>query len=172
MQPTINLAAIPVLLQTTQELLRSLLGALPDETTKWRPAPGEWCINEVLGHMIEGEQRGFAGRIRHILAEEHHICHTWEPAQVAQARRDHEKSALTLLQEFAQLREASVAMVAGLQPAQLTKTGEHPKVGTLTVSDLLYEWVYHDLNHCKQIESNVLALLWPQMGNAQRFYQA
>ena len=30
----------------------------------WRPAPGEWSANECVGHLIEAERRGFAGRIR------------------------------------------------------------------------------------------------------------
>ena len=34
----------------------------------WRPEPGEWSANECVGHMIEAERRGFAGRIRRILA--------------------------------------------------------------------------------------------------------
>ena len=49
------------------------------------------------------------------------------------------------------------------------RSGRHPKVGSLTVSDVLHEWVHHDRNHLKQIMSNVQALAWPHMGNAQRF---
>ena len=41
-----------------------------DEGGRWRPAPGEWCANEVVGHLIEAERRGFAGRIRRILASD------------------------------------------------------------------------------------------------------
>ena len=170
MANTIQFEAIPALLQTTPELLRMLLAALPADVTRFRPAPGEWCINEVIGHLIEGEQRGFAGRIRLILAEEHHRCRTWDPDQVARQRGDLEKQSDELLQEFTNLRKESMALVLALQPAQLTKRGTHPKIGTLTVSDLLYEWAYHDLNHLKQIESNVMAMLWPQMSNAQQFY--
>ena len=33
----------------------------------WRPEPGEWSANECVGHLIEAERRGFAGRIRTIL---------------------------------------------------------------------------------------------------------
>ena len=33
----------------------------------WRPAPGEWSANECVGHLIEAERRGFAGRIRRIV---------------------------------------------------------------------------------------------------------
>jgi len=31
---------------------------------------------------------------------------------------------------------------------------------------------YHDRNHFKQIESNVMAWFWPQLGNAQGFSRA
>jgi hypothetical protein len=162
---------ITALLRATPELLRTLLTATPVAATTWDPAPGEWSINAVIGHLIEAERRGFAGRIQHILTEAHHRCQSWEPAEVAQSRRDHAKPVQTLLAEFTQLRTASLAMVATLEPTHLTRWGEHPQVGQLTVNDLLHEWVYHDLNHLKQIESNLLALLWPDLHNAQRFYQ-
>lgn len=162
---------IAELLRATPELLRTLLAATPVVATTWCPAPGEWSINAVIGHLIEAEARGFAGRIQHILTAAHHRCQTWEPDEVAQSRRDHEKPVQVLLAEFAQLRTSSLALVATLQPDHLARTGEHPKVGQLTINDLLHEWVYHDLNHLKQIESNLLALLWPALNNAQQFYQ-
>ena len=48
-------------------VLRSELTALPPAALAWHPAPGEWCTKDVLGHLIEAERRGFAGRIRIIL---------------------------------------------------------------------------------------------------------
>ena len=35
----------------------------------YRPIPGSWCPNEVVGHLIEAEKRGFAWRIRLMIAE-------------------------------------------------------------------------------------------------------
>ena len=54
---------MPIVLQAEFE-------AAPGELLRWRPAPEEWCVLEVVGHLIETEERGFAGRIRTILAEE------------------------------------------------------------------------------------------------------
>jgi DinB superfamily len=162
---------IIALLRATPALLHTLLATLPATITQVRPAPGEWCINEVIGHLIEAEQRGFAGRMRLILTEAHHRCQTWDPDQVARARRDQEKPVTILLAEFHQIRATSLELVHTLQPEQLTRAGEHPTVGVLTVSDLLHEWVYHDLNHLKQIESCVMASFWDQLHNAQKFYQ-
>ena len=135
----------------------------------WRPAPGEWCTNEVVGHLIEAEQRGFAGRIRTILAEDRPKLVAWDQPAVAAARRDCEKSGLALAAEFRTLRTASLELVKGLRAADLDRAGSHPEVGELRIRDLLGEWVHHDRNHIRQLLANTQARVWPQMGNAQRF---
>ncbi|MFZ1060064.1 MAG: DinB family protein [Candidatus Rokuibacteriota bacterium] len=157
------------LLSVIPVVLRGELAALPPAVVGWHPAPGEWCAKEVLGHLIEAEKRGFAGRIRIILDGDSPKLETWDQARVASDRRDCEHAVEQLLDEFARLREASVTLVAGLEDADLQRGGHHPKVGFLRVADLLHEWVHHDRNHLKQILANVQALVWPHMGNAQRF---
>ena len=32
--------------------------ALSPTVLRWHPAPGEWCVLSVLGHLIEAEERG------------------------------------------------------------------------------------------------------------------
>ena len=157
------------LLESVAATIRAECAALPDDVLAWHPAPGEWCVKEVLGHLIESERRGFAGRIRIILASDTPALATWDQNEVARARRDCERDATTLVDEFARLRLESVALVAGLGSADLGRGGHHPKVGLLRVADLLHEWVHHDRNHLRQMLANVQALAWPHMGNARRF---
>jgi len=59
--------------------------------------------------------------------------------------------------------------VRSLESSQLTRSGEHPRVGRLTIDELLHEWVHHDGNHLQQALGNVQAYVWPHMGNARRF---
>jgi hypothetical protein len=150
-------------------MIRAELEALPDDALAWHPAPGEWCAKEILGHLIESETRGFAGRIRIILARDTPTFETWDQPAVARARRDCERDARALLDEFGRLRHDSVALVAGLDGAALERGGRHPTVGFLAVGDLLQEWVHHDRNHLRQLLANIQALAWPHMGNARRF---
>jgi hypothetical protein len=135
----------------------------------WRSAPGEWCANEVVGHLIEAEQRGFAGRIRTILAEDRPKLVPWDQPAVAAARHDCDKTGTALAAEFRALRTASLELVRKLRPADLDRVGVHPAVGELSIRDLLGEWVHHDRNHVRQLLANTQARVWPQMGNAQRF---
>lgn len=139
----------------------------------WRPAPGEWSANECVGHLIEAERRGFAGRIRQILAADRPdippSLEAWDPPVVAEARRDHLRPAAELAVEFAELRRDGVALVRGLSAEDRSRVGIHPEVGELRVDELLGEWVHHDRNHLRQMLAVTQARVWGQMGNARRF---
>jgi DinB family protein len=157
------------LLESAAAAIRAEFAALPDELLEWHPAPGEWCAKEVLGHLIESERRGFAGRIRLILAGDEPSLEAWDQGAIARARRDCERSAAALIAELDALRRDSATLVAGLREADLERGGRHPKVGRLRVGDLLHEWVHHDRNHLRQLLANTQAAAWPHMGNARRF---
>lgn len=162
-------AEIAVLLPATVAQLGAELAALPERVLAWHPAPGEWCVKDVLGHLIEAERRGFAGRIRIMLGADTPALERWDPPAVAAARGDCAKPASALLEELAALREDSATLVGRLLAADLERDGHHPTVGRLRVRDLLQEWVHHDRNHVRQALANVQAYVWPAMGNAQKF---
>ncbi len=146
--------------------------SLPEAILTWHPAAGEWCVKEVIGHLIEAERRGFAGRVRIVCGADAPVLEGWDPAEVARARRDCVKSVDALLGELLALREDGAALAARLRPEDFARTGRHPKVGDLSVRDVVQEWVHHDRNHLKQIVANVQAYAWPHMGNAQKFTTA
>lgn len=158
-------------LRTTAAMLRTELTALPAPVSSWHPAPGEWCIKETLGHLIEAEQRGFAGRIRIILGSHDPQLAAWDQVALARERHDCDRDLAALLDEFTQLRDASFVLVARLQDTELERGGNHPAVGYMRIADLLYEWMYHDYNHVRQMLANVQSFVWPHLGNTQRFYQ-
>jgi DinB superfamily len=142
----------------------------------WRPAPGEWSASECVGHLIEAERRGFAGRIRTILGGVRPVgsftpplLETWDPPAVAAARHDETRPPAELADEFAALRAASLDLVRSLESADLGRSGIHPEVGELRVHELLGEWVHHDRNHIRQMLAVTQSRVWDQMGNARTF---
>src|SRR5215212_6194823 len=82
----------------------------------WRPAPGEWSANECLGHVIEADRRGFAGRIGRILAEDGVAEVGWDQIAVAASRRDNDRSVAAMLEEFRTGRDAGIRLVRRLEP--------------------------------------------------------
>ena len=157
------------LLLASMETLRREAEELGDEALSWHPAEGEWCVNEVVGHLIEAEERGFRGQIGRIIAEPGRKLIDWDPPEVTKGRRDCEKDGMALLRMLEQDRAQGVRLIGTLTSDQLLLTGEHPLVGTLSVIDLLHEWVHHDRNHVKQALSITQSYVWQHMGNARRF---
>ncbi|TMB95638.1 MAG: DinB family protein [Chloroflexi bacterium] len=147
----------------------STLEALTPELASWHPAAGEWCVNEVVGHVIEAEKNGFAGRIQVILGSDEPALPSWDRDGIAKKRNDCARDPKALARELVELRGLSVQLVRSLRPEQFQRGGTHPEVGRLTVKDLMHEWVHHDGNHLRQSLANVQAYVWPHMGNARRF---
>ena len=53
----------------------------------------------------------------------------------------------------------------------MKRSGVHPKVGKITVEELVTEWAFHDLGHLKQILEIKRFALFPKIGNMRAFYQ-
>jgi DinB family protein len=154
------------LLETSGRAFTSMLDSLPPEAAQWHPKPGEWCVNECAGHIVEAERRGFAGRIKTILGADEPHLETWDQ-EVQQERKYCERSPSELRDELAAARKESVTMVRALKPENMSRGGMHPGVGRLTVNEVLHEWVHHDGNHLKQALTNVQEYVWSHVGNAQ-----
>lgn len=162
-------AQVAVFLRAAGDHIVRELTALGDDWARWRPAPDEWSANECLGHIIEADRRGFAGRIGRILATDGLTEHGWDQIAVAAARRDNERTVAEILAEFRIGRDAAIGLVESVRAADLDRFAVHDRVGRVSVGDLLHEWVFHDRNHIRQLLANTQARAWPAMGNARRF---
>jgi len=155
-------------LEATCALIEAELKALGDDAS-WHHADGEWCAREVVGHLIEAEKRGFAGRIRIILDHDQPKLQAWDQDAVEKQRNDCARVTDSLWMEFMGVRHDSVNLVRGLKPSDLDRGGLHPKVGELKVRGLLHEWISHDRNHTKQLLAIAQERVWPFMANSQKF---
>ena len=163
---------IAAMLRAAAIMLEAEFAALPAELAGWHPKPDEWCIKQVLGHLIQTEETGFAGRIRFVLANDEPRLDALDQDEEAQKRSDCARDAGGLLREFVSLRRESCALVAGLSSADLQRGGWHPDIGFVRVDELLHEWVYHDRDHIQQMMKNIQAYTWENLGATQKFYLA
>ena len=170
--PPLNIPEIATMLRAFPAALLAEVGVLPEPVLVWRPRPDEWCVKEVIGHLIEAEERGFVSRVRTLLVAADPLFASWDPPTIARLRRDDERPAGELLNAFLEARLASAVLVESVTEADLARGGTHPVVGRLTIGDLLGEWVHHDREHLRQIMANVQGYVWHQMGGARRFTRA
>jgi hypothetical protein len=163
---------VATFLLSTPVVLRELLHALPAGAATWHPGAGKWCIQEVVGHLVEADTRDFVGRIRLMLDQDEPRLTVNDQEEVARKRHDCDKNLDDLLDEFSTVRGASVSLVSALKGGELRRGGVHPKIGHLRITHLLHDWIYHDLNHISQIRANLQGVLWAHLGNMQKFYQS
>lgn len=150
MQYDIKLAT--QVLSRTPGVLRAMLAGLSDEWTHTNYGNDTFSPYDVIGHLITGERTDWLARTRMIL--EHGTSRPFEPYdRYAQFERSAGTSLEQLLDEFQSLREANLAALdeLGLTQQQLALKGTHPKLGQVTLENLLATWVAHDLNHIAQI---------------------
>ena len=144
-------------LARTPATLRELLAGLPSPWTSANEGPDTWSPQDVVGHLIHGEETDWIPRAKIILTKGE--SQAFEPFdRFAQARRFAGWSLARLLDRFGELRADGIATLRGwrLTPAQLALLGRHPELGQVTLSQLLASWVVHDLGHIAQI-SRVMA---------------
>jgi hypothetical protein len=171
MTKPLDLNAIITSLRTTPFVLRALGKGLSGQASAWHPGVGKWCVKEVVGHLIEEDKRDFVGRIRLMLDQEEPRLAVTDQEAIGRMRHDCDKRLDDLLEEFNPVRAESIAFASELKDTELHRGGIHPRIGHIRISNLLHEWIYHDLNHLRQIGTNVQSFLWPHLGNMQGFYR-
>ncbi len=107
-----------------------------DGDLRTRPAAGEWSVIECLGHMADSELVTSA-RYRWVLAEDEPPLQSWDQEAWA-ARFDHtHDDPATLLDLFAALRHANVALWQRTPAADRARSGIHAERGPESM-DLLF----------------------------------
>ena len=116
-----------------------------------RPAEGDWSVLECLGHMADSELVTSA-RYRWVLAEDEPPLQGWDQEAWA-ARFDHtHDDPATLLDLFAALRHANVALWQRTPPADRARSGIHAERGPESFELLFRLQAGHGRVHRAQAE--------------------
>jgi hypothetical protein len=152
-----DLELTAALLARTPATLNALLRALPAAWTHANEGEGTWNPYSIVGHLLHGERTDWMPRARMILdSGETKAFSRFD--RLAQERESQGKSLEGLLDEFARERASNLDQLRELHltPADLARSGLHPTLGSVTLSQLLATWAAHDMTHLHQL-SRVLA---------------
>lgn len=136
----------------TPATLSSLLEGLADAWIRGVEGPDTFSPFDVVGHLIDGEEKDWMARARIILDRGPNPA--FEPFDRYRHRtRNPDRSLGSLLDEFATLRAANIELLRSwhLTAADLDLPGVHPTLGRVTLRELLATWVVHDLGHIAQV---------------------
>ena len=151
------------LMGATPRILEALVGATAPDILTRPPAPESWSAGQVLDHLRHVETRVIGPRIRQMLREDDPLLGPVPPAETGGGPRE-------ALDAWRQARAENLALLRGLTPDQLARTGRHARYGTLTVREHAVEWAYHDLDHLRQLLAALQAALYPDIGPFRALY--
>ena len=130
------------------------LRAIPDARAGHRYAPDKWSIREMVGHLSDAE-RIFAYRaLRIARGDETPLPGFDENSFVSRARLD-DRSFAGLIDEYAAVRAASVALFDSLFPEEWTRRGIASDKG-VSVRALAWITAGHELHHLEILRARYL----------------
>jgi DinB family protein len=150
------LESVQAVLSTTPERWQRLVSTLPIDLLVRPPVAGEWSALNCLQHLLNAERVLFPVRLRAFLAGQD--FGDFDPHQ-----QPEDLDSLTpeqLVAMFVQYRQESLVLLTHLKDDDLKRTVQHPKLGTVTLAEMLHTWASHDLMHTVQAER---ALMQPFM---------
>jgi hypothetical protein len=100
-------------LRATPVVLRVLVAEVNDAQLRQRPAPGEWAIIEVVGHLADTEERAL-DRVGRMLAEDTPYLEPFNQEALAEERHYLDLGLNQELARLEQLRGEHVAVLEAL----------------------------------------------------------
>jgi hypothetical protein len=144
----------------TPRRLADIVTMTPDDVLRRRPEAGEWSALEVVHHLVDCERLVFPVRIRAMLGGASEI-----PAVDEHAMTWHlDRPAGEVVETFAGLRAATVALLATITGPDLERRAVHEDYGPVTIGHKVHYLAAHDLAHLQQIERAVMQPLIPGAG--------
>ena len=142
------LPTVTSILSTTPSRWVSMVETLPAELLSMRPAPKEWSAMECLVHIMDTEMV-FKTRLAAFL--EGCDFPGYNP-DLQKSRFNAGQAAPDLAQEFARMREESLASLHSLTSSDLDRHARHAELGMVSLQMMINEWAGHDLMHTVQAE--------------------
>ncbi|HZC04508.1 MAG TPA: DinB family protein [Ktedonobacterales bacterium] len=140
------------LMRRTPPTLTALLRGLPDMWTRANEGPDTWSAYDIVGHLLHTEESDWMERARIIL--DHGEARPFDTVNRTAMFEKYQAFSLDqLLMAFERARTSNLTTLDELRstPEKLARTGVHPALGSVTLSQLLASWLVHDLNHIGQV---------------------
>ena len=139
--------------RSTPRVVGKLVDGLPKRILRWRPAPKQWSILEVLGHMADAEL-AMAWRLRSMLASPGVPLAWFDQDEWARKLAYNEGNVKEYLALFGQLRKSNLQLLRAFTPRQQRAGyGIHSVRGRQTVAEFVQLEAAHDLSHLRQIRA-------------------
>ncbi len=132
--------------------IAAAVSGLSDTILRYKPAPDQWSILEVLGHLADVEIV-YAYRFRQMLADRKPVIAPMDQNAWATRLGYSEESPAELVAAYGLNRHRTLQLLRRLKPGDLEKSAYHPELQRdVTVAEYVAKIAAHGANHLAQIE--------------------
>ena len=149
--PFTNPTQISTGLERNKDVFRYLLTGLSKEQYTWQPAPGKWCLLEIICHLYDEEREDFRYRVNHILNTPDQKLPPIDPVGWVTSRKYMEQDYEEKLRAFLLERNNSIDWLHSLGAPKWDNVHFHPALGNISAEMMLSNWLAHDYLHFRQI---------------------
>ena len=137
--------------------LRAALSSLTDAQARFKPAPAEWSIKEVMGHLNDVE-RIFSYRLLRVSRNDTTPLPGFEQDDYVRESSFEECDLNELIQEFEYLRRANILAVRNMTDESALRRGT-ASGATISARALIYMLVGHVEHHMASLREKYLPAL-------------
>lgn len=152
----LELPIMEVLLHAMQDALE-FWNSISEQESQFAYADGKWSLREMLSHITDTE-RVFVYRALCISRGEQKVLPGFDHDAFVENSGANERSWASILQEYQQVKQASLDFFAGLNELQWTKQGS-TEAGPISVAALAYVLPGHDRHHQEIVKTLYLPKL-------------
>jgi hypothetical protein len=130
--------------------VKKLIRGLSEKELSRKPAPGKWSIKEIIAHLADGEVI-IGSRERFVAAQDRALLPGYDQDAFVEHLGTDRAKTKDLLQAFAAVRGANVAMLSRLPRASFSHVGLHSERGEESLDAMVRMYAGHDIIHEEQI---------------------
>jgi hypothetical protein len=150
----------------TPDRIRRLIRGLTEKQLETKPAPGKWCIKEIVAHLADGEVI-LGSRYRFIGAHDRPPLPATDQDAFAERLGPMNARAIDLADDFAMARAVNLGLFERLPEEAWDRIGLHEERGEESIRSIVATYAGHDRIHLAQIET-IRTGLFPNVGKRRR----
>ena len=132
--------------------IAAAVSGLPERVLRYKPAPEQWCVLEVLGHLADIEIV-YGYRLRQMLADAKPVIAPLDQDAWARNLNYLNSPASELVAFYGLGRHHDLRLLRSLKASDFSKSAFHPEMQRdVTVADLVERMSGHGAGHLQQIE--------------------
>ncbi len=146
----------------TPDRIRRLIRGLTEKQLETKPAPGKWCIKEIVAHLADGEVI-VGSRYRFVAAHDRPPLPATDQDAFAERLGPMNARAVDLADDFAMARAVNLGLLERLPVEAWDRIGLHEERGEESIRSIVATYAGHDRIHLAQIET-IRTGLFPNAG--------